>query len=222
VKPDGSFGGWSGGGWSHPGDSGGEEPDRLAFPEGERYERVDLLGVGGMGRVYEAWDRKLCRTVALKEVAPQLAHSPAAKRLATEAMLTADLDHPGIVSVHDAGRTDAGRLYYTMRLVRGDSLADLLLAADSPRERAVLLRHLLDVCHAVGYAHRRGVVHRDLKPSNIVIGAFGETQVVDWGLARRIDEGKSDGGSAGTEGYMSPESAAGGGAHRGPTSGAWA
>ncbi len=204
------------GGWSEPGDDG-EGPGSLDEP-GERYERQDLLGAGGMGRVYRAFDRRLQRTVALKEVAPHLAGTPAAQRLATEALLTADLEHPGIVSVHDAGRTDDGRLYYTMRLVRGRSLAERLadLEALPPAERLPgrleLLRHLHDACHAVGYAHARGVVHRDLKPANIMVGGFGETQVVDWGLARRIDEGAGT-SPAGTDGYMSPEAAGGAAAH---------
>jgi eukaryotic-like serine/threonine-protein kinase len=196
-------------GWSDYGSDDETAPANLDLCPTERYERLDLLGLGGMGRVYEVFDRQLQRRVALKEVAPGLAGSAAADRLANEALLTADLDHPGIVSVHDAGRTRDGRLYYTMRLVRGRSLAERLLRADGPSERLALLRHLLDACHAVGYAHSRGVVHRDLKPANIMIGEFGETQVVDWGLARRLTEGELTGSSAGTEGYMSPEAVAG-------------
>lgn len=201
--------GGSHGGWSDPGDAPEIDSDAQILSVTERYERLDLLGVGGMGRVYEAYDRKLRRTVALKEVAPQLQNSPAAARLATEAMLTAHLEHPGIVSVHDSGRTEDGRLYYTMQLVRGRSLFDRLTDVRRPEQRLALVRHLLDACHAVGYAHSRGVVHRDLKPANIVVGEFGETQVVDWGLARRIDELADRGSSAGTAGYMSPEATAG-------------
>jgi len=202
----------SGGGWSDPGLPGGADPDSSLpdLPDSERYELVDLIGVGGMGRVFRAFDRRLGRTVALKEVSPELAGTAVAERLAVEALLTADLEHPGIVSVHDAGRTDDGRLYYTMRLVRGRSLAQELEAASTPEQHAALVRHLLDACHAVGYAHSRGILHRDLKPSNIMVGEFGETQVVDWGLARRMDGGVVEGRSAGTSGYMSPEAADGG------------
>lgn len=202
-------GGGSHGGWSH--DDEDEPPDTpsLDLPDADRYDRIDLLGVGGMGRVFDAFDKRLQRRVALKEVAPHLAGTAGAQRLATEALLTADLEHPGIVSLHDAGRTDDGRLYYTMRLVRGRSLAGRLVDVDGPEERLALVRHVLDACHAVGYAHSRGIVHRDLKPANIMIGEFGETQVMDWGLARRLCDGELVGSSAGTEGYISPEAAAG-------------
>lgn len=197
------------GGWSDPGDHLEPLSDPAMQAFGDRYERIDLIGVGGMGRVFEVFDRKLERTVALKEVAPHLVHTGIAKRLATEALLTACLEHPGIVSVHDVGTTDDGRLYYTMRMVRGDSLADRLALVTEPAERVLLLRHVLDVCHAVGYAHSKGIVHRDLKPANIVVGEFGETQVVDWGLACRLDGSGLTGSSQGTEGYMSPEAATG-------------
>jgi eukaryotic-like serine/threonine-protein kinase len=199
--------GGSRGGWSQPDHDEDAAPLEILA---DRYERVDLIGAGGMGRVYEAFDRRLQRTVALKEVAPHLAGTPAARRLATEALLTADLEHPGIVSVHDAGRTDDGRLFYTMRLVRGRSLAERLAEAQTLPERLALLRHLHDACHAVGYAHARSIIHRDLKPANIMVGEFGETQVVDWGLARRLDEEGIASGSVGTEGYMSPEAHQGG------------
>ncbi len=184
--------GGSGGGWSQPDEDPSPELDLLS----ERYERRDLIGAGGMGRVFEAYDRVLQRTVALKEVAPHLAGSPAAKRLATEWLLTADLEHPGIVSVHDAGRTEDGRLFYTMRLVRGRSLAERRAQAGSMTEHLALVRHLHDAAHAVGYAHVRGIVHRDLKPANIMVGEFGETQVVDWGLARRVVAGQEPGQGA--------------------------
>ena len=193
-----SYGGWSDADTDRDPDA---PTDPLAgLPEADRYERIDLIGVGGMGRVYEARDRVLGRTVALKEVAPHLSGTAAAERLAAEARLTAELDHPGIVSVHDAGRTADGRLFYTMRLVRGRTLD--VEAAEGDRGR--LLRHVLGACHAVGAAHARGVVHRDLKPANILVGPFGETQVVDWGLARRVGE---TGRGGGTEGFSSPEDA---------------
>lgn len=196
----------SGGGWSEA-DAPPPAPDPV--PDGEeRYERIDLVGVGGMGRVFEAFDRQLGRRVALKEIAPHLQGADAADRLAHEARLTAELEHPGIVTVHDAGRTADGRLFYTMRLVRGRSLAEHLDGELDEGARRGLLRHLLDACHAVSYAHARDIVHRDLKPANIMIGGFGETQVVDWGLARRLEAGPVT-GVAGTEGFMAPEAADG-------------
>ena len=199
------------GGWSEPAADPEEPVSELPLPDlGDRSARLDLIGFGGMGRVFEAFDRKLQRTVALKEVAPHLMNTVSAKRLATEALLTAGLEHPGIVSVHDVGRTEDGRLYYTMQIVRGQSLAHRLTEIRDPAARSVLLRHVLHACHAVGYAHNKSIVHRDLKPANIVVGEFGETQVVDWGLACRLNGDGTTGSSEGTEGYMSPEAASGG------------
>ncbi len=196
----------SGGGWSEP--DSGPAAATAPPPVEDHYERIDLVGVGGMGRVFEAFDRALGRRVALKEVAPHLDRADAADRLAQEARLTAELEHPGIVTVHDAGRTGDGRLFYTMRLVRGRSLSAHLDGPLDERGRRALLRHLLDACNAVAYAHARGIVHRDIKPDNVMIGEFGETQVVDWGLARRLSDGPVR-GAAGTEGFMAPEAEAG-------------
>ncbi len=181
----------------------------------ERYERLGLLGVGGMGRVYLARDRWLGRMVALKE-----AHDDAlAHRLAREVRVTASLEHPGIVTVHDEARGADGRLYYTMRLMRGRPLSRVLAERHTVAARLELLGHYLDACQALAYAHAQGVIHRDLKPTNIMIGAFGETQVVDWGLARPLADAATDddldsdatrpGAVLGTPAYMSPEQARG-------------
>jgi hypothetical protein len=151
-----------------------------------------------MGDVVAAWDRQLGRTVALKR-----ANGPGEpERLRKEAELTALLEHPGIVPVYDAGTDRDGAPWYTMRLIRGGTL-QAVLAADERPPRASLLRHLLAAAHAVGFAHSWGVLHRDLKPANLLIGEFGETQVADWGLARK--EGEGAGGVVGTPGWMSPE-----------------
>ena len=164
-----------------------------------------------MGRVYLARDRWLGRMVALKQ-----AHDDAlARRLAREVRVTAGLEHPGIITVYDEGRDDDGQLFYTMRLMRGRPLSQLL--AEQPAgERLALLGHYLDACQALAYAHAQGVVHRDLKPANIMVGAFGETQVVDWGLAHRPGAADPDtasdtrpGAIVGTPAYMSPEQARG-------------
>ena len=181
---------------------------------GQRYERQGLLGEGGMGRVYAARDRHLRRQVALKVAArPELAG-----RLATEAWITAQLEHPGIVAVYDAGEAE-GEAWYTMRLIRGRTLRDRLVEHPDTAGRLTLLPHLLAACQAVAYAHAMGIIHRDLKPSNIMVGEFGETQVADWGLARPVDEAREDWArivseaslttSAGTPRYMSPEQARG-------------
>nr|WP_276602654.1 serine/threonine-protein kinase [Nannocystis pusilla] len=188
-------------------------PARSGPVEHERYERLGVLGAGGMGRVYLARDRLLGRMVALKE-----AHDDAlARRLAREVRVTAGLEHPGIVTVYDEARGSDGRLFYTMRLMRGRPLSQLLGERRTAAARLELLPHYLDACHALAYAHAHGVIHRDLKPANIMIGAYGETQVVDWGLARRLadpsDPDDADatcpGAVLGTPAYMSPEQARG-------------
>ncbi|MDC0720255.1 WD40 repeat domain-containing serine/threonine protein kinase [Nannocystis bainbridge] len=181
--------------------------------EHERYERLGLLGAGGMGRVYLARDRQLGRMVALKE-----AHDDAlARRLAREVRVTAGLEHPSIVTVYDEARGSDGRPFYTMRLMRGRPLSQLLAERRTAAARIELLPHYLDACHALAYAHAHAVIHRDLKPANIMIGAYGETQVVDWGIARRLADASDDvdadatcpGAILGTPAYMSPEQARG-------------
>ncbi len=152
-----------------------------------------------MGVVTVVWDRLLEREVALKEaIAPD-------GSLLHEARLTALLDHPNIVPIYDATTERDGRVTYTMRLLRGRPLDQVV--AGTPAERLRWLRALLAACEAVAHAHVSGVVHRDLKPSNIVVGDLGETQVVDWGLARFA--GDATAGRAGTSGYTSPEQARG-------------
>lgn len=204
------------------------------IPDAERYERRRTHAVGGMGRIVVAFDRRLNREVALKELAltgPPGSGADLHSRLAQEAWVTAQLAHPGIVQVHDAGSDAHGALWFTMRMVHGRSLSELLRASDGA-DRPKLLRHVLAACEAVAYAHSVGIGHRDLKPDNILVGEFGETQVVDWGLAR-ILHASADVGDAvesppwhrvvpsehaamtmagarvGTPRYMSPEQARG-------------
>ncbi|NUQ11600.1 MAG: serine/threonine protein kinase [Gemmatimonadaceae bacterium] len=194
--------------------------ESLDHPDaGDRYEVHDLLGRGGMGAVYRATDRVLQREVALKVLAIELDQSEAVRRLEREARVLAQLEHPGIVAVHDAGRLADGRPFYVMRLVRGRRLDEL-----APAEgRGQLLRRFLAVCDAVSFAHSRGVIHRDLKPGNVMIGEFGEVLVLDWGVAKlaggpadaasaRIaptEEHTGDGIAVGTPGFMAPEQASG-------------
>ncbi len=203
-------------------EKGGEMPGQpFSRPEAERYARQGELGRGGMGRVVNAVDQRLDRAVALK----LLRSGQDARRMAREARITARLEHPGIVPVYDAGLGPDGVPFYTMRLVRGRSMADELSAAPDPAARLLLLRPLLAVAQAVAYAHAQGVVHRDLKPANLMLGAYGEIQVVDWGLARLMAEEEApaegegspqapsltqEGAVLGTPSYMSPEQAAGG------------
>lgn len=190
------------------------EPDTdtpFDVPPSERYTLGGLLGRGGMGEIRSAHDAALGRSVALKS--PCSTDPAAVHSLISEATLTARLAHPGIIPLYDAGRTRDGRPFYTMPIMRGRSLADA--AANAPLERRLqLIRHFLDACEAVAYAHNEGILHRDLKPSNILVGQFGETVVVDWGLAGAVLESTGTPGSkilgtVGTRPYMAPEQARG-------------
>jgi len=180
----------------------------LGVAGGSRYHELEVVGEGGLGTVMRAHDRFLGREVALKRIGPRARSGSPAEvhdRFLHEARVTARLDHPGIVPVHDAGVTDDGRMFYTMRLIRGRSLEELAGAATSFEARFALLGPITAACHAIGYAHRQGVIHRDLKPANIMVGALGETQVVDWGLAQILAEREPRTGFAGTFPYASPE-----------------
>jgi serine/threonine-protein kinase len=159
-------------------------------------ELREELGRGGMGIVLVCRDNRLGRALAVKVLRPEHRdNSVAQQRFLEEAQITAQLQHPGIVPVHQVGRLPDGRPYFTMKLVRGQTLADLLKARaepgqDLPRWLAVFQR----VCQALAYAHDCRVVHRDLKPANVMVGAFDEVQVMDWGLAKVLT-----GGAAGKE-----------------------
>jgi hypothetical protein len=175
-----------------------------AIGRGQRYEAGGLLGRGGMGEVRIARDTWLGRDVAIKR--PRAHDADASRRLAREATLTAELEHPNIVPVYEAGRDENGEPFYTMRLLPGRSLSDVLVGTTG-EARIRLVRHVLGAAEAIVYAHERGILHRDLKPSNIMVGALGETVVADWGLACRTSEHLP--APAGTVGYMSPEQALG-------------
>ncbi len=169
-----------------------------------RYIDGGMLGRGGMGEIRVVFDTRLDRAVAIKT--PLLAHPGMWRQFVDEARVTAKLGHPGIVTVLDAGVLPDGRPFYTMPIIEGQSLAQAI--ADEPHPtRLRLVRHFLDACNAVAYAHAEGLVHRDLKPANILVGRFGETLVVDWGLAGPA--GQRPPGVVGTPGYMAPEQARG-------------
>jgi serine/threonine protein kinase len=167
------------------------KPKRL-----ERYSMSRLHAQGGIGQVWLARDNDLGRDVALKELRPERARNPSAhRRFLDEARITGQLEHPAIVPVHELAKGGDGEAsFYTMRFVRGRTLADAV--RDFHRQRQVgranplrlreLLGAFVTVCNAVGYAHSRGVLHRDLKPHNIVLGDFGEVVVLDWGLAKLV------------------------------------
>ena len=198
----------------------------------QRYVGVEEIARGGMGRVIEATDTLLARTVAVKEA---LTNDPETlKRFARETRITARLEHPSIVPVYDAG-TDPENPFYVMRRVSGRPLSGLISAASSLDERLALIPHLLACAQAIAHAHKRGVIHRDIKPNNILVGELGETVVIDWGIAKVIGESEAEvdhpplaedslrtriGTVSGTPGFMSPEQARGD--DLGPSADVWA
>lgn len=177
----------------------GEEPSSdagAAIPVEQtgRYTIRGLKGMGGQARVLVAIDSRLGREVALKEMLPlegpetsgQVKSTQGLRlsRFLREARLTGALEHPNIVPVHEVGRREDGTFFYTMRLVHGQTLAVKLARCKNLRERLELLGPFWDICNAMAFSHRRGVVHRDLKPENVMVGEFGETVVLDWGIAK--------------------------------------
>lgn len=184
-------------------------------PSSDRYDVIRELGRGGMGVVYLAQDRQLGREVALKVLTGMHTASDDA-RLVREAQVLAGLEHPGIVPVHDMGELVDGRQFYVMRLVRGETLASRLASGMPVRDG---LRVFSRICEAVAFAHAQGVIHRDLTPRNVMLGAFGDVLVLDWGVAKQrnaqpalASSGRmttsgttQDGAVLGTPGYMAPE-----------------
>jgi serine/threonine-protein kinase len=210
-----------------------------------RYRILRLHARGGLGEVFVALDTELDRQVALKEIQESHADDPNSRtRFVLEAEITGGLEHPGIVPVYGLGTRDNGRPYYAMRFVKGDTLRDAIGRFHTGRPATSrhfgslsfreLLTRFISVCNAVAYAHSRGVIHRDLKPANVMLGRFGETLVVDWGLAKTTESTAdrstlsadasdsvlrprssaaltctAEGHALGTPAYMSPEQACG-------------
>src|SRR5262245_30551547 len=149
----------------------------------------ELIGQGGMGEVFRGQDVDVQRVLAVKVLSPRHRDRPEyVRRFQEEARLTAQLQHPGIPPVHAQGNVEDGRPYFTMKLIKGRTLTELLEersspAADLPRFLAIFA----NVSQTLAYVHSQGVIHRDLKPGNIMVGAFGEVQVMDWGLAKHVD-----------------------------------
>jgi eukaryotic-like serine/threonine-protein kinase len=171
-----------------------------------KYRLLRPLGRGGMGTVYAAEDTELGREVALKVSAG--AHTEeTCLRLRREAQVLARLEHPGIVPVHDVGTLPDGRVYYVMKLVRGVRLD---VWARQAHDRRAVLSLFQRIGEAVAFAHAHRVLHRDLKPENVMVGAFGEALVMDWGIAKELDAATEPAGTiVGTPGHMAPEQARG-------------
>ncbi len=170
-----------------------------------RYRIESELARGGIGRILRVWDRDVGRPMAMKVLrgndlgerteSTRPADARALARFLEEARVTGQLDHPGIVPVHELGLDDLGRLYFTMRLVQGRDLARIFELVHEAREgwsQTRALGAVLKACEALSYAHARGVIHRDVKPSNIMVGRFGEVYVMDWGLARVLSRADPD------------------------------
>ncbi len=201
---------------------------------GDRFDLLKTIGQGGAGRVFLAFDKSIGRDVAIKEVLPSKLERERdyhLTRFIREAKLSGRLQHPGVVPVYELTKKADGTYFYAMKFVQGRTLFHAIMEAssgESPQEsfkqRLSLLDRLIDAAEAMGYAHSKGIIHRDLKPSNIVLGEFGETVILDWGLARRLDERDEDaphnpdltidettegltrhGAQLGTPSYMAPE-----------------
>jgi non-specific serine/threonine protein kinase/serine/threonine-protein kinase len=181
---------------------------------GERYRLGPLLGAGGMAQVFDGWDVRLARSVAVKVLRPDLAAvADLRRRFESEARTAARLAHPNVVSVFDAG-SDGGRSYIVMERLRGETLADLI--GRGPLDQAWLLRLAAEVLSALAAAHDAGVIHRDIKPSNVLLGPDGRAKVADFGIARVIEDDQERGADVtgtglvlGTAAYLSPERAMG-------------
>ena len=220
-------------------------------PPATRYRIVRRHAGGGLGEIFVAHDEELGRDVALKRIRQEYAaHSDLRARFMLEAEITGLVEHPGVVPVYGRGQDEQGYPFYAMRFIQGETLQQAIenyhgarsqphASRDTALELRRLLRHFVDVCNAVACVHHRGVIHRDLKPDNVMIGPYGETFVLDWGLAKIVgrneikateeNEGTSGdalcetlrppsadspvatqiGSAIGTLAYMSPEQAAG-------------
>ncbi len=173
-----------------------EPTDRTALQSDQRrYELGEDFARGGLGKIRRALDKRIQREVAYKELLPRaLSDDGLVERFLEEAQITGQLEHPSIVPIYDLGWQDDGTPYYAMKFVRGETFRTTIenfhaLPKDSEERRlafAVHLRSFLSICNAIAFAHHRGVLHRDLKPHNVMIGQFGETLVLDWGLAKII------------------------------------
>src|SRR5271165_2938185 len=195
------------------------------------YDDLGPVASGAQGEVRRVVDKSLLRTLAMKLLDPAHAREEAhRRRFVEEAQITAQLDHPNVPPVHRIGIDDGGQLYFTMKLLDGRTFEDVLKAGGHHgdwKELFRMLQVLVTVCNAVAFAHARGVLHRDLKPENVMVAEHGQVYVMDWGIARVVQQrsgsvpdaapgvrvwreaSAEEGVIAGTPEYMSPEQAAG-------------
>jgi serine/threonine-protein kinase len=209
---------------TQPVTSDGEDAPLDTAGGGNRYRVLRRIGKGGMGEVMAVRDEAIGREIALKRIRRNAPNQRTIARFLREAAIQGRLEHPAIVPIHEIGHDANGMPYFTMKKVAGTTLARVLVEHDPGTSRQHLLRAFVDVCLAIEFAHRNGVVHRDLKPDNIVLGEFGEVYVIDWGVAKVLGDHASDvdtvsdetpeaddetatipGTRIGTPGYMSPE-----------------
>jgi serine/threonine-protein kinase len=205
-------------------------PAPVGMESRKRYQPVKLHAEGGLGEVHLATDQELGRQVALKRIKGSRADDADSRwRFVREAEVTGRLEHPGVVPVYGLVQDDLGQPCYAMRFIEGETLRDAIRRYHASGEPRLALRELLGrfvaVCNTMAYAHARGVIHRDLKPANVMLGKYGETLVVDWGLAKVLQDAEStpetgsaeeknvpetmQGQVAGTPAYVSPEQANG-------------
>lgn len=206
-----------------PGRDGVTSANEVRLPpiDPSRYHVLREFARGGLGRILEVRDLRIGRVVALKQILHE--GQGAYARFVREATITARLEHPAIVPVHDIGRWPSGEPFYSMKLVSGRSLHDVIRDTPSLDGRLALLPNVIAVADAIAYAHSQRIIHRDLKPANVLVGAFGETVVIDWGIAKDLRDPAPEGGAAdpgdaaltmagavlGTPCYMPPEQARG-------------
>ena len=204
-------------------------PKSIRSKGGKCYSVRRVLASGGMGTIYEAFDEQLHREIAIKVVKFRSKNYANSIRFKREARITSQLQHPGIAPVHEMGQTTGGQHYIVMKLVGGETMRSIMNRVSKSRDNSItqLLDIFLQICKTIGYAHANGIVHRDIKPENIMVGSFGEVQVLDWGIAKSLDFETVDTESEliglpiasntttrsssviGTPSYMSPEQATG-------------
>ncbi|WP_181234108.1 WD40 repeat domain-containing serine/threonine protein kinase [Enhygromyxa salina] len=196
------------------------DPDTAPPQTPGRYNLERIVGRGGQALVWAAHDTSIGREVAFKELKlnAQTQLAAARARFLHSARISARLSHPVILPVHDLGVRESGAAFYTMPLVEGETLAASIVSRPTLASRLELLPHVVDVCNAIAFAHSRGVIHRDINPANVMVGRFGETALIDWGLAAQGHGDASTTGQRdakltaagqvnGTPSYMSPEQA---------------